>query len=152
MPYKNPEDARKHGKLYAASVRGKEVQRNYSKKHAAKKHKRYSAWAKANHEQLLAYKREWYRKNKPVRKHKVKAWRQAKLESRASRPMASSCEACKTPAELLDRALCFDHDHSTGKFRGWLCFNCNLVLGHAKDSRDRLQLLISYLDRAELLS
>jgi Recombination endonuclease VII len=152
MPHKDPEVARQYSKKYAASARGKEVQRKYSKSSADKKRKRYATWAETNKERLLAYKRDWYKKNKPVRKHKQKAWRQARIELKATHPRPSHCEGCGVPEAILDRALCFDHDHATGKFRGWLCFNCNLILGHAKDSRDKLQLLINYLDRIELLS
>lgn len=38
-----------------------------------------------------------------------------------------------------------DHDHATGTLRGLLCHNCNLLLGHAKDSRTTLTNAISYL-------
>lgn len=59
-----------------------------------------------------------------------------------------ACQACGTTTKL-----CIDHDHSCcagsgscGKcVRGVLCGNCNSALGHAKDSADRLQGLISYL-------
>lgn len=67
-------------------------------------------------------------------------------------PEPKNCEACGIPFTQFRNGACVDHDHATGKFRGWLCSPCNTALGHAKDSRDRLQLLINYLDRCELLS
>ena len=39
-----------------------------------------------------------------------------------------------------------DHDHKTKKFRGILCNNCNLGLGHFKDSVQRLSQAIKYLE------
>jgi len=41
--------------------------------------------------------------------------------------------------------LHWDHDHATGLFRGCLCINCNLGLGHFKDSPDRLNNALAYL-------
>ena len=55
------------------------------------------------------------------------------------------CGSCKTHQSELSRPLCVDHDHTTGKVRGLLCFLCNLMLGHAKDSIERLEYGINYL-------
>lgn len=43
----------------------------------------------------------------------------------------------------------YDHDHATGKFRGWLCNGCNLALGNAYDSPEILRKLADYLERAQ---
>jgi len=66
-------------------------------------------------------------------------------------PEPKRCEGCGIPFAATKNGSCMDHDHLTGKFRGYLCCNCNWALGHAKDSRVILQLLIDYLDRDELL-
>lgn len=44
-----------------------------------------------------------------------------------------------------------DHDHVTGKFRGWLCNNCNVGLGMLGDSIGTLRDAVSYLEMADLL-
>jgi hypothetical protein len=40
-----------------------------------------------------------------------------------------------------------DHCHVTGVVRGILCGSCNVILGHAKDSIERLLALGMYLER-----
>lgn len=42
--------------------------------------------------------------------------------------------------------LFVDHCHKTGAVRGLLCNNCNLMLGHAKDSPALLRIAATYLD------
>lgn len=44
----------------------------------------------------------------------------------------------------VDR-LCVDHNHITGRLRGLLCHNCNLVIGNAKESINTLSMAIKYL-------
>ena len=38
-----------------------------------------------------------------------------------------------------------DHSHTTGRFRGVLCSNCNVMLGYGADSADRLIAGANYL-------
>ena len=42
-------------------------------------------------------------------------------------------------------AWCLDHDHSTGLFRGWLCFRCNIGLGHFEDDLNMVKNAVKYL-------
>ncbi len=56
----------------------------------------------------------------------------------------NKCAICGR--ELTIKA-CADHDHSTGKFRGILCVNCNTALGSFRDSVTILANAINYLER-----
>lgn len=57
----------------------------------------------------------------------------------------SVCDICGSKQVGNKTNLCYDHDHTTGKFRGWLCNNCNYMLGHAKDNPEILAKAILYL-------
>jgi hypothetical protein len=56
-----------------------------------------------------------------------------------------ACEICGATQE---ERLNVDHDHTTGRFRGLLCRDCNLGLGRFKDNSDLLRKAIDYLNAA----
>lgn len=95
----------------------------------------------ANKEKLKDYGREWYRK---FAKEK-----QPTIEALAGRPRPDACEVCGGTNYAGNGRLgvktVFDHDHQTGKFRGWLCDACNTALGLLKDNPDTLRKLADYL-------
>ena len=55
------------------------------------------------------------------------------------------CRICGRHQSVLNKRLGVDHDHVTGKIRGLLCNNCNLILGHANDNVHILTEAIKYL-------
>lgn len=55
------------------------------------------------------------------------------------------CAACASTVPASKKGWHVDHDHATGQVRGVLCANCNTALGHAQDSVERLEKLITYL-------
>ena len=59
----------------------------------------------------------------------------------ASEPHTGPCGSC---GDVVTKRFA-DHDHKTGRFRGWLCNGCNWGLGHFKDDPDRLRKGIAYL-------
>jgi uncharacterized ferredoxin-like protein len=61
-------------------------------------------------------------------------------------PMTLRCECCGKETSNL----CLDHDHSTGKFRGWLCGHCNRGIGQLGDTIDSLKRALSYLESRTL--
>lgn len=54
------------------------------------------------------------------------------------------CDACGQRHGA--RAFHLDHDHATGRFRGWLCHHCNVALGCVRDNPETLRKLASYLE------
>lgn len=68
--------------------------------------------------------------------------RQEIQEKIAGRPKPEYCEVCGRAGRI-----CFDHNHTTGKFRGWLCVKCNCTLGFVGDSKEIFEKLIDYLEK-----
>lgn len=70
----------------------------------------------------------------------------SKKEKRYAKPVAKrlpvgqACEICGDPA------MCWDHDHRTGLFRGWLCHGCNVAIGFMRDNVSRLRRAVEYLE------
>lgn len=54
------------------------------------------------------------------------------------------CAVC-SGVNASGNRLAVDHDHVTGAIRGLLCHNCNVAIGHARDSADRLESLARYV-------
>ena len=66
-------------------------------------------------------------------------------------PMPTHCQCCgldpltNDNLSPLRKTLQLDHDHKTGKFRGWICDNCNVSLARAGDTFQGVLNLIKYL-------
>ncbi len=77
-----------------------------------------------------------------IRNEHFKIRREAKMWEIAGRPRAEKCDICKK-----EEMTVFDHCHTKGHFRGWICDRCNKTLGLVYDDIDLLKKLISYLER-----
>lgn len=62
----------------------------------------------------------------------------------AKPPEDGKCEICDQKKRLV-----YDHDHSTGKFRGWLCDGCNVSLGRFNDDIALFKRAIEYLQKSQ---
>lgn len=89
-----------------------------------------------------ARRREHDRRNKkkPEAKARRRQYRELLRVAVAGRPKPDCCDVCSGKGRIS-----FDHCHTTGRFRGWLCERCNLVLGMVKDDARLLRHLSAYL-------
>jgi hypothetical protein len=58
------------------------------------------------------------------------------------------CAICKSEKHGNNKNWHIDHCHSTGKVRGVLCTNCNIMLGNAKDNELILAEAVRYLHKS----
>ena len=67
-----------------------------------------------------------YHRNRGVELPKRKDRARMRLIDAAGRPPGLCCEIC---SRVFTSTPHYDHNHATGKFRGWLCGPCNKALG-----------------------
>ena len=122
-------------------------------------------WNKKNAERVKETSRAYTEKHKEERNKTSKAWRESNPErnrylTRKARglpdpeyptPDSKICERCnKLESKMVNgepQALSLDHDHTTNKFRGWICDNCNTGMGKLGDtSKDCFEAACYILD------
>lgn len=52
---------------------------------------------------------------------------------------------CNSCGKFIGASIHLDHCHKTGKFRGFICQNCNLIIGYAQENIQNLLYVIEYL-------
>lgn len=90
---------------------------------------------------MKAYLKADYQSKKSEYYQRSRKNLKARLEISAGREKPDSCEVCGTKG-----TICWDHNHETGLFRGWICVNCNVALGLVKDNKEILLKLAKYLE------
>jgi hypothetical protein len=102
---------------------------------------------KENIDRMIAYRK----KNKDNRNYILKhVFNMSREEYNSLLKMQhESCAICKRHYSNFKKALAVDHDHKTGKNRGLLCGNCNIILGHLKDIIKVVENLKIYLQEHE---
>lgn len=120
-------------------------QKQWLKDHPEARKEHLRRYRERNKEGLARAAREYT--SDPEVRQRIRIRTAVTLEAMAGRPRPEVCDAC---GGLPDpkKGLHFDHCHTSGNFRGWLCRGCNLALGNVSDDIQRLHRLIDYLNRA----
>jgi hypothetical protein len=104
----------------------------------------HRAYYRANKARIQKKNSEWYEKN---REYAIACGRERRRVTSPTRPDPGFCEICGDGPENGGwKVLALDHDHATGKFRGWLCNYCNRALGMFRDNVSFMRKAISYLE------
>lgn len=69
----------------------------------------------------------------------------AEVQLRLMEALGSKCNICGAERGSTRHGLSLDHDHATREARGFLCGNCNHLLGKAKDDPVLLLKAVEYL-------
>jgi hypothetical protein len=116
------------------------------------------AWYQANKGEIASKWKARYASDKDAITAKTSQQRRARQLRQAGRTAEpEACEVCGSAAsdarngtfsngsKTGPRRLSLDHNHTTGKIRGFLCHKCNAVLGLVDDSPELLMALAAYL-------
>jgi hypothetical protein len=103
------------------------------------------AYRAAHREQINAYQRDHYAKQPRTERVKAKARASARRALGIISPSGETREGV-CPVCLRTFQLDMDHDHGTGRMRGWICRRCNLGLGQIGDTLAAARRLVAYLE------
>lgn len=104
-------------------------------------------WVSNNKDRNRASQQKYYRKNPDARKNTVLKNRYGitLAERDAMLMQQGGCAVCGSGNSGTYKDWQTDHSHQTGKVRGILCIQCNIMLGAARDSIQTLSAAIAYL-------
>jgi hypothetical protein len=97
----------------------------------------------------LAYNREYYKARKeenngvPPYSHKNREYHLRFSYGLKPEDVPTNCQVCDS-----DKKICVDHDHETGRVRGFICDSCNVAIGKAQDDPNLLRALADYLEKS----
>lgn len=132
----------------------KKKSREWRQKNSDLVNKRVREYRKNNTEKYLNYDRNWRANNlmrarelDVVKKHDI-TYEEYKFMFEKQDGKCYICNKEETKKSRTSGQICrlaIDHNHDTGKIRKLLCHNCNIVVGHCKESIEFLERTIDYL-------
>jgi hypothetical protein len=134
-----------NAKRYQSTEKGKAARARFKAKKIkyVKNKKVIKAWLDKTREQRNERNRLRWGTEPGYKQARMKAnrrWVVSDKEKKAGRPKPKQCEVCSREGRIM-----FDHCHKSSIFRGWICLNCNVILGLVDDSPELLEQLASYL-------
>jgi Recombination endonuclease VII len=137
MPFKDPHSE-------AAKRSGRKRRSKYWKKHLQRNRKRSAAWHRRKRKIDPKVYRD--RRNRSVYGLPMGEFDRM-LEKQDRRCANPGCRVLLGTKPRKGNTPCVDHNEKTKKYREILCANCNIGLGHLKESPIKLQGLIDYLKK-----
>jgi hypothetical protein len=132
-------------------VRHNTYMRNRRRENPSKARKQAREVYRANRAALLKYQREY------ARLHRERLWllRVARTIDctfdellAAHKRQRGRCAICRQHQRVGTRVRLYaDHDHESGRFRAFLCFRCNALLGYSAERIATLESEVRYLKK-----
>jgi len=100
-------------------------------------------WSQNNRNRLNELATNWRRKN-PDKAADCNRKARGGIPESTTHPKPHKCESCGKVKKLH-----WDHDHSTGLFRGWLCHRCNVLVGFLEKDPVSVLMAKEYMSKYE---
>lgn len=104
-------------------------------------------YQKNNREKLAARSRERYRNNKQKELDRIRRKKYGITGEEFRAIIEKQGLKCPICTKDITKNPSVDHNHKTGEIRGLICNKCNLAIGNAEDSPDRLRRMADYLEK-----
>lgn len=101
--------------------------------------------AKSAKEIRIKYAIEYKAKRKPVNKLSTSKKKKDKLRKQFRLEQDNRCAICGD--FFFQRKTCLDHCHTTKRYRGLLCYNCNTGIGKLKENLMIIARAIEYISK-----
>jgi hypothetical protein len=113
---------------------------------AAQKREYAKRWRIKNAARVALYQKKYQQRNRgKITAQTLAGSRRRRGLPTPTRPCPQLCECCGR--KPTSKGINLDHDHVTGKFRGWICSRCNAGIGFLGDSLEGVLSAINYLKR-----
>jgi hypothetical protein len=126
-----------------------DAQKRASAKYYSNNKEKYLSYRETNREKIKKYNDQWKMENweKYNNCKNECIWKRHGIHGLPPDIHArrnGTCDVCG--ASRGKRALCVDHDHATGLFRGVLCYECNSMMGKSDEMVPIFEAAIRYLN------
>jgi hypothetical protein len=139
------------GKKFVDENISKEKRKEYRKDWTSKNHSKIievnRIWAQKNRKKLAMMARLRYQKNKQKELDRIRFAKYGITGEEFRLILEKQGIKCPICNKNITKNPSVDHNHITGKIRGLICNKCNLAIGNAEDSPDRLRAMANYLEK-----
>lgn len=147
---KNPDKVRAKESRRRAKTPGEYAakMRAYREKNAERVRQIAKASYQRNREKRLAYSKMWGQNNRGAVAARMRAKRYGTDGLALFSEQKGLCAICDTAIKINTRgrgSAHLDHDHSTGRVRGWLCHACNVAIGMLREDPRVITRALAYV-------
>jgi len=143
--------SKRKGRIFVDPEISKEKRKAYRKKWNIENHDKIieadRIWKQKNREKVAMQARLRYQNNPQKELDRIRFKKYGITGDEFRFILNNQNNQCLICVKQDTKNLSVDHNHQTGKIRGIICNDCNVVLGRVRDSIKTLKSMIKYLEK-----